>query len=114
MPEQPWTVTANSLVAWNRCWRNHGPVYTGYQHQRVTRHATANSSATELDTPPSSTLGSGDSVLAAIDGFYASVVQELRPWAPRAPQLARRVETAVEAAGIDVTPPPQDFAEPDD
>lgn len=53
-----------------------------------------------------------DSVLAAIDGFYASVVQELRPWAPRAPQLSRRVETAVESAGIDVSPPPQDLAEP--
>jgi hypothetical protein len=53
-------------------------------------------------------------VLAAIDGFYASVVQELRPWSARAPQLSKRVETAVEAAGIDVSPPPQDVEEPGD
>ena len=50
-----------------------------------------------------------DSVLASIDGFYASVVQQMRPWAAKAPQLPPRGETAIEAAGIDIAPPPQDL-----
>ena len=53
-----------------------------------------------------------DSVLAAVDGFYESVLQQLRPWAAKAPQLPRSGRTAAEEAGIDVTPPPQDLQEP--
>jgi hypothetical protein len=52
-----------------------------------------------------------DSVLAAIDGFYAQVVQQLRPWSIRAPQLPKGARTAVEEAGIDITPPPEDVLE---
>lgn len=52
-----------------------------------------------------------DSVLAAIDGFYAAVVQQLRPWSTKAPQLPRAAKTAVEEAGIDVQPPPRDLLE---
>jgi hypothetical protein len=53
-----------------------------------------------------------DSVLAAVDGFYASVVQQLRPWRPKAPQLPPSGRTAAEAAGIDIEPPPMDLEEP--
>ena len=53
-----------------------------------------------------------DSVLTAVDGFYASVLQELRPWAAKAPQLPKGGRTAAEEAGIDVTPPPGDLEEP--
>lgn len=53
-----------------------------------------------------------DSVLTAVDGFYAHVLQSIRPWAPRAPQLSKAA-TAVEEAGIDVTPPPKDLEESD-
>lgn len=52
-----------------------------------------------------------DSVLAALDGFYGSVVQRLRPWAPKAPQLPSGSRTAVEEAGIDVQPPQRDLEE---
>lgn len=52
-----------------------------------------------------------DSVLAALDGFYGGVVQEMRPWAARAPQLPKGGRTAAEEAGLDVTPPPVDSAE---
>jgi len=52
-----------------------------------------------------------DSVLAAIDGFYESVIQQLRPWAAKAPQLPRSGRTAAEDAGIDIEPPPGDLAE---
>lgn len=52
-----------------------------------------------------------DSVLAAIDGFYGSVVQTLRPWSPRAPQLPTGKRTAAEEAGLDVSPPVGDVLE---
>jgi hypothetical protein len=55
-----------------------------------------------------------DSVLAAVDGFYATVVQHLRPWSAKAPQLPRITRTAVEEAGIDIEPPPLDLKESDD
>ena len=54
-----------------------------------------------------------DSVLAAVDGFYASVVQQLRPWSVKAPQLPRTARTAVEEAGIDIEPPARDLMEPE-
>jgi hypothetical protein len=50
-----------------------------------------------------------DSVLASIDGFYELVLQQVRPWAPRAPQLPGGGRTATEEAGIDTTPPPGDL-----
>ena len=53
-----------------------------------------------------------DSVLAAIDGFYSSVVQELRPWSPKAPQLPKGTATAASEAGIDITPPQSDISSP--
>jgi hypothetical protein len=67
-------------------------------------------------SPMGTKRGSGrggfiDSVLAAIDGFYAAVVQQLRPWAPKAPQLPRSARTAAEEAGLDLTPPPGDIIE---
>jgi hypothetical protein len=52
-----------------------------------------------------------DSVLAAVDGFYAAVVEQLRPWAPKAPKLPKSGRTAAEEAGIDITPPPGDVME---
>jgi hypothetical protein len=52
-----------------------------------------------------------DSVLAAIDGFYAAVVEQLQPWAPKAPKLPKSGRTAAEEAGIDITPPPGDVAD---
>jgi len=52
-----------------------------------------------------------DSVLASVDGFYGAVVQELRPWAAKAPQLSKAPTTAAERAGIDITPTPSDLAE---
>lgn len=53
-----------------------------------------------------------DSVLASIDGFYGAVVQQLRPWSAKAPQLPKGGKTAVEEAGIDIEPPPGDLDEP--
>jgi hypothetical protein len=53
-------------------------------------------------------------VLAAIDGFYGAVVQQLRPWRPKAPQLPPSGRTAAEAAGIDIEPPPSDLIEPEE
>src|SRR3546814_6647776 len=53
-----------------------------------------------------------DSVLAAIDGFYGAVVQQLRPWSAKAPQLPKGGKTAAEEAGIDIEPPPGDIDEP--
>lgn len=50
-----------------------------------------------------------DSVLSAIDGFYEEVVQTLRPWTPKAPQLPRSGRSAAEVAGIDTTPPSADL-----
>ena len=46
-----------------------------------------------------------------MDGFYAAVVQNLRPSSARAPQLPKGAQTAAEEAGIDVTPPPGDLLE---
>ncbi len=46
-----------------------------------------------------------DSVLATIDGFYGTVVQQVRTWIRRAPQLPPGTETAVQRAGIDVVLP---------
>jgi hypothetical protein len=55
-----------------------------------------------------------DSVLAALDGFYGGVVQQLRPWTAKAPQLPRSGKTAAEEAGIDIHPPHYDLVEPAD
>lgn len=55
-----------------------------------------------------------DSVLASIDGFYEGVVQQLRPWVARAPQLPGGGRTATEEAGIDIEPPPKDLLEASD
>jgi hypothetical protein len=55
-----------------------------------------------------------DSVLTSIDGFYGAVVQQVRPWAAKAPQLPKGAQLAAEQAGIDVTPPPGDVAERED
>jgi hypothetical protein len=52
-----------------------------------------------------------DSVLAAIDGFYEVVLQELRPWVAKAPQLPSGGRTAAEEAGIDTAPPLHDILE---
>jgi hypothetical protein len=51
-----------------------------------------------------------DSVLATVDGFYEKVVQNLRAWSPKAPQLPAPPRTAAEHAGIDITAPPGDLA----
>ena len=52
-----------------------------------------------------------DSALAAVDGFYGAVVQQIRPWSAQAPQLPRAGRTAAEEAGIDIEPPAKDLAE---
>ncbi len=52
-----------------------------------------------------------DSVLTSIDGFYEAVVQQVRPWAAKAPQLPKGSQLAAEQAGINVTPPAGDVAE---
>jgi hypothetical protein len=52
-----------------------------------------------------------DSVLAMTDGFYGDVVQQVRPWSAKAPQLPRSGKTAVEEAGINTTPPARDLEE---
>lgn len=44
-----------------------------------------------------------DSVLASIDGFYESIVQVLRPWTAKAPQLPASGKSAAEESGIDTT-----------
>lgn len=49
-----------------------------------------------------------DSVLDALDGFYESVVQNLRSWTPRAPQLPAAGRSAAAAAGLDLSLPPSD------
>lgn len=54
-----------------------------------------------------------DSVLTSVDGFYAAVVQQLRPWTAKAPQLPGGGRTAAEESGLDLTPPPKDLDEPD-
>lgn len=45
-----------------------------------------------------------DSVISAVNGFYESVIQGLRPWVAKAPQLPSAGRTAAEAAGIDTSP----------
>ena len=52
-----------------------------------------------------------DSVLALTDSFYGDVVQQVRPWTAKAPQLPRSGRTAVEEAGIDTTPTAGDLTE---
>ena len=52
-----------------------------------------------------------DSVLAAIDGFYGAVAEQITPWTARAPQLPRGVRTAAEQSGLDLEPPPLDRAD---
>jgi hypothetical protein len=48
-----------------------------------------------------------DSVLAAIDGFYETVLQGIRPWVAKAPQLPK-AGTAVASAGIDTSVLPEE------
>ena len=48
-----------------------------------------------------------DSVLGAIDGFYESVLQGLRPWVAKAPQLPKG-GSALAEAGIDTTVSPDE------
>jgi len=55
-----------------------------------------------------------DSVLTSVDGFYAAVVQQLRPWSAKAPQLPSGGRTAAEESGLDITPPHSDLVEPAD
>src|SRR5205823_3836350 len=50
-----------------------------------------------------------DSVLTAIDGFYDAVLQQVRPWSAKAPQLPQGTRSAAEQAGIDLRPPATDF-----
>lgn len=49
-----------------------------------------------------------DSVLAAVDGFYEAVAQQITPWTAKAPQLPKGGRSAVEEAGLDLEPPPLD------
>lgn len=53
-----------------------------------------------------------DSVLTSVDGFYAAVVQQLRPWAAKAPQLPASGRTAAEESGLELSPPQKDLEEP--
>ena len=55
------------------------------------------------------------STLDTVDEFYSEVLQALRPWSAKPPQLAKVPPTAVEKAGIDLSQPPRDFEvlEPD-
>jgi hypothetical protein len=52
-----------------------------------------------------------DSVLDSVQQFYGQVVQGLRPWTPKAPQLPGSGRTAIEEAGIDVSAPRGDFTQ---
>jgi hypothetical protein len=45
------------------------------------------------------------------NGFYGDVVQQVRPWSAKAPQLPRSGKTAVEEAGINSTAPARDLEE---
>lgn len=78
---------------------------------RAFRVAAASAMGTKRGTGRASFI---DSVLAAVDGFYEAVLQRVRPWTPRAPQLPRGGRTAAESEGLDLTPPPGDLAESDD
>jgi hypothetical protein len=55
-----------------------------------------------------------DSLLAAIDGFYEAVAQQLVPWTPKAPKLPTGGRTAAEASGLDLELPPLDEVDPID
>ena len=50
-----------------------------------------------------------DSVISAVAGFYETVVQDLRPFVSRAPQLPAGGRSAAEAAGISTTTHPGDL-----
>lgn len=52
-----------------------------------------------------------DSVLAAVDGFYEAVAQQITPWTARAPQLPKGGRTAAEESGLELEPPPLDSLE---
>lgn len=52
-----------------------------------------------------------DSVLASVDGFYEVVVQQLRPWSARPPQLPSGGRSAAKEAGLDLEPPARDLVE---
>ncbi len=70
-------------------------------------------------SPMGSKRGAGrggfiDSVVAAIDGFYGEVVQKLRPWTAKAPQLPPGGKSAAESAGINTEPPQGDLVEADE
>jgi len=54
-----------------------------------------------------------DSILAAIDGYYQTVLQGIRPWVPKAPQLPK-AGAALAAAGIDTTVLPAERIDTDD
>src|SRR5690606_32622488 len=45
------------------------------------------------------------SVLGTVQTFYEDVVQGLRPWTPKAPQLPGGGRSAAEEAGIDIRTP---------
>ena len=67
-------------------------------------------------SPAGSKRGTGrggfiDSVLAAVDGFYSEVVQNVRPWAPKAPQLPKGSQLAAETVGLELSPPIGDLEE---
>ncbi len=53
-----------------------------------------------------------DSLLAALDGFYEAVAQQLTPWTPKAPKLPTGGRSAAEASGLDLEPPPLDAIDP--
>ena len=53
-----------------------------------------------------------DSILSAADGFYESVLQGLRPWIPKAPQLSK-TGSAISEAGIDTTVLPEEQGQVD-
>jgi len=52
-----------------------------------------------------------DSILTAIDGFYDAVLQQVRPWSAKPPQLPQGTQSAAEQAGIDLRPPATDLGE---
>ncbi len=54
-----------------------------------------------------------DSVLGAIDGFYKTVLQSIRPWTAKAPQLAKP-GAALAEAGIDTSVLPSEQLSVDD
>ncbi|CAB4583264.1 MAG: stress response protein [Actinobacteria bacterium] len=53
-----------------------------------------------------------DSLLGSLDGFYESVLQALRPWTPKAPQLPKSRSVLVDA-GIDTTVLPEEAGSSD-